>query len=75
MAAESDIGTIVVAHNGNIANALALRDELLADGARLITTTDSEVLAHLIARSEGVNFVEKLRRALIVASALTVSSS
>lgn len=64
MAAESDIGTIVVAHNGNTINALELRDDLLADGARLQTTTDSEILAHLIARTDGITIVEKLRSAL-----------
>lgn len=64
MAAESDVGTIVVAHNGNTINALELRDDLLADGARLQTTTDSEILAHLIARTDGITIVEKLRSAL-----------
>ncbi|HUG16500.1 MAG TPA: amidophosphoribosyltransferase [Thermomicrobiales bacterium] len=64
MAAESDLGTIVVAHNGNTVNALELRDELVASGARLQTTTDSELLAHLIARTDGITIVEKLRGAL-----------
>jgi amidophosphoribosyltransferase len=64
MAAESDLGTIVVAHNGNLVNSLALHDELLAQGARLRTSTDSEVLTHLIARSDGITIVDKLRRAL-----------
>jgi len=64
MAAESDLGTIVVSHNGNIVNTLELRDGLLAEGVRLTTTTDSEVLANLIARAEGITIVEKLRRAL-----------
>jgi amidophosphoribosyltransferase len=64
MAAESPIGTIVVSHNGNIVNSLALRDQLLDDGARLYTTTDSEVLTHLIARAPGDDIVAKLRHAL-----------
>ena len=64
MAAESALGTIVVAHNGNLVNALALRDELLLEGARLRTSTDSEVLTHLIARADGITIVDKLRRAL-----------
>jgi amidophosphoribosyltransferase len=64
MAAESDMGTIVVAHNGNTVNALELRDRLVAGGARLQTTTDSEILAHLIARTEGITIVEKLRTSL-----------
>jgi amidophosphoribosyltransferase len=64
MAAESGIGTIVVAHNGNTVNALELRNELTSSGARLQTTTDSEILAHLIARTDGITIVEKLRSAL-----------
>lgn len=64
MAAESPVGTIVVAHNGNIVNAMQLRDELVEAGARLQTTTDSEILTHLIARTDGITIVEKLRSAL-----------
>lgn len=64
MAAESEFGTLVVAHNGNIVNSSALREELLAAGARLVTTSDSEVLTHLIARASGYSIVEKVRRGL-----------
>jgi amidophosphoribosyltransferase len=64
MAAESELGTIVVAHNGNLVNTLDLHAELLAQGARLRTSTDSEVLTHLIARSDGITIEEKLRGAL-----------
>lgn len=64
MAAESALGTIVVAHNGNVVNAASLRKELEDDGARLITTTDSEVITHLIARSPKETIVEKLQDAL-----------
>jgi amidophosphoribosyltransferase len=64
MAADSSLGTIVVAHNGNIINAVQLRAEVVEQGARIVTTTDSEVLTHLIAQADGVDIVEKLRRAL-----------
>lgn len=64
MSAESSIGTIVVAHNGNIVNAVALRKELEADGAHFSTTTDTEVLTQLIARADGDSIVEKLRNAM-----------
>jgi amidophosphoribosyltransferase len=64
MAADSECGTIVVAHNGNLVNYLDLHEQLLSDGARLQTTTDSEILTHLIARSPGITVVEKLQRAL-----------
>ncbi len=62
---ESDLGPITVAHNGNLTNALALRDELEARGERFETTTDSEVLARLVARSPGGDIVAKLRRAMV----------
>ena len=43
---------IALAHNGNVINAVALRDKLLEEsGAAFITTTDSEVIAHLLAWS------------------------
>ncbi len=64
MSAESSIGTIVVAHNGNIVNAVALRAELAADGAHFATSTDTEVLTQLIAQSPGTTIVEKLRAAM-----------
>ena len=64
MTAESEIGAIVVAHNGNIVNALELRDELAVDGVRFQTSTDSEILTRLIARVPGITIVEKLQRAL-----------
>lgn len=42
-------GTISIAHNGNLTNADDLRDELAHNGAIFHTTTDSEVIAYLIA--------------------------
>lgn len=42
-------GTISIAHNGNLTNADELRDELAHNGAIFHTTTDSEVIAYLIA--------------------------
>jgi amidophosphoribosyltransferase len=64
MSAESSIGTIVVAHNGNIVNAVALREELEANGFRFSTTTDTEVLTQLIASSPGATIVEKIKSAM-----------
>ncbi len=49
--AEHSSGPIAVAHNGNLVNARALREELEAEGAQFEATSDSEVLTHLIARS------------------------
>jgi amidophosphoribosyltransferase len=44
--------TVAIAHNGNLTNAAELRGELVAAGARLTSTSDTEVLAALIARAE-----------------------
>ena len=43
-------GTLGLAHNGNLLNALELREELSYTGAIFQTTIDSEVIAYLIAR-------------------------
>lgn len=43
-------GTLVMAHNGNLLNAVELREELSYTGAIFQTTIDSEVIAYLIAR-------------------------
>lgn len=43
-------GTLALAHNGNLVNADALREELVYGGAIFQTTTDSELIAYFIAR-------------------------
>ena len=45
-------GHIAVAHNGNLTNALRLRREMEGKGSIFQTTMDSEVIVHLLARSE-----------------------
>ncbi|HEY7030900.1 MAG TPA: amidophosphoribosyltransferase [Thermomicrobiales bacterium] len=64
LVADSNVGPIAVAHNGNLVNALALRTELEERGERFATTTDSEVLTRLIALSPGDDVVTKVRRAM-----------
>src|SRR5436305_5151906 len=44
--------TVALGHNGNLTNAAELRDALAADGVKLSTTSDSEVIAALIANDE-----------------------
>lgn len=45
-------GPLALAHNGNLTNAQSLRDDLVRRGSIFRTSSDSEVLVHLIARSE-----------------------
>jgi len=47
------VGPVAVVHNGIIENADELRAKLIAEGAEFASETDSEVLAHLIARANG----------------------
>jgi amidophosphoribosyltransferase len=54
-AATSPWGPVAIAHNGNLINAPKLRAELERDGVTFEATTDSEVIAHLIARAPASN--------------------
>jgi amidophosphoribosyltransferase len=57
-------GTIAVAHNGNITNAKFIRDRLEHDGSIFQSTSDSEVISHLIARSKKEDFVDAVIEAV-----------
>jgi amidophosphoribosyltransferase len=64
--AEISTGGFAVAHNGNLTNGLTLRRELISQGAICQSTSDTEVILHLVARSQKSKlmdrFVECLRR-------------
>jgi amidophosphoribosyltransferase len=49
--ADLEIGGLALAHNGNLTNALKIRRDLVASGAIFQSTSDTEVIVHLIARS------------------------
>src|SRR6185312_2092754 len=53
-------GGIAIAHNGNLTNAATLRDELVHQGAIFQSTSDTEVILHLVSRSPYKQIVEKL---------------
>ncbi|RYB93937.1 glutamine--fructose-6-phosphate transaminase (isomerizing) [Nocardioides oleivorans] len=57
-------GRVAVVHNGIIDNAAALRGELTDAGTTLVSDTDTEVLAHLVARSDADTLEGKVRDAL-----------
>jgi amidophosphoribosyltransferase len=60
----SPSGEIALAHNGNIVNAEYLRKELEGKGYAFSTTTDSEVIAYLIASAPRESMVEKIKYAM-----------
>jgi amidophosphoribosyltransferase len=57
-------GGFAVAHNGNLTNALTLRRNLVRDGAIYQSTSDTEVLLHLVARSRKTRFIDRLVEAI-----------
>jgi amidophosphoribosyltransferase len=57
-------GPVAIAHNGNLVNALTLRERLEAEGSIFRTTSDTEVVLHLLARSPKRDVVEALADAL-----------
>lgn len=63
--AELEVGGIAIAHNGNITNGLTLRRGLIADGAICQSTSDTEVVLHLIARSKKKNSAERFVDAMM----------
>ena len=62
--AELNAGGLAVAHNGNLTNGLTLRRELVKSGAMMQSTTDTEVILHLVARSRRSRFIERYVDAL-----------
>ena len=57
-------GGLSIAHNGNLTNAISLRETLVKDGAIFRTTSDTETIVQLVAKSNRVKLVDKLVDAL-----------
>ncbi len=62
--ADLHTGGLSIAHNGNLTNALLLRESLVKEGAIFRTTTDTETIVQLIAKSRRDKFLDKLIDAL-----------
>ena len=57
-------GPLAIAHNGNIINAAEIKHDLVEKGAIFTTSSDTEVLVHLIARSKAPTVEGQIRDAL-----------
>lgn len=70
-------GTLAIAHNGNIVNAMELKRSLEKSGQAFISTTDTEVIAHLIVRrlakdEDIVTAITEVMKKLIGSYSLTI---
>ena len=57
--AELEGGGFAIAHNGNLTNGITLRRQLVRDGAMMQSTSDTEVILHLVARAHRNRFVDR----------------
>lgn len=57
-------GSVAIAHNGNLVNAVELRAELEREGSLFQTSSDTEVIVHLMAKSRAADLVGRLCEAL-----------
>jgi amidophosphoribosyltransferase len=57
-------GPVALAHNGNLVNSAALRDDLLRSGMGFSSSSDSEVMTMMLARNGGSTWVERIQHAM-----------
>jgi len=62
--AETDVNSIALGHNGNITNAMFLREELSQLGHTFNSTTDSEIIAKLIVSAPEKSLIDKIKYAM-----------
>ena len=58
--ADLHIGGLSIAHNGNLTNAISIREKMVKDGAIFQTTSDTETLVQLIAKSKRIKTIDKI---------------
>ena len=65
LVADFAFGGLAIAHNGNLTNALTMRTEMIRAGHLFQSTTDTEILSHLIAVSKATNLIDRITDALL----------
>ena len=58
--ADTNSGGIGVSHNGNLTNAITLRNKMVSDGSIFYTTSDTETIVKLIAKSKRIKTIDKI---------------
>ena len=58
--ADLHLGGISIAHNGNLTNAIQIREQMVKDGAIFQTTSDTETVVQLIAKSRRAKILDKI---------------
>jgi amidophosphoribosyltransferase len=64
LVADFAFGGLAIAHNGNLTNAITLRNEMIRGGHLFQSTTDTEIVSHLIAISRATNLIDRVSDAL-----------
>lgn len=64
LVAKTSHGTLAIAHNGTLTNAFHLREKLENEGSIFSTTTDSEIILHLIAKSQNKTLKDAIIEAI-----------
>jgi amidophosphoribosyltransferase len=64
MFADLEAGGVAMAHNGNLTNFLTLRERLVSEGRIFQSTSDSEIIIHLVAMSRRAKFMDRFIEAL-----------
>jgi amidophosphoribosyltransferase len=62
--ADTNVGGLVIAHNGNLTNSMTLRKKLVEEGAIFHTTSDTETIVQLIAKSKRNKIIDRIVDAL-----------
>ena len=70
--ADTNAGGIGVAHNGNLTNSISLRKKLVEDGAIFYTTSDTETIVQLIAKSKRIKTIDKIVDAIFKSRVVTL---